>query len=52
MIKEYQDALDKQTKEQNIKFDNLANNQTNLIKAFENISKDIQQLEKKVDSKK
>ena len=49
MIKEYQDALDKQTKEQNIKLDNLANN---LIKAFEKISKDIQQLEKKVDSKK
>ena len=56
MIKEYQDfvnnKIQEQTERQNLKFDNLANNQNNIIKAFENISKDIQELKNKVDSKK
>ena len=52
MLKEYQESLDKQTREQNIKFSNIENNQKKLEKQNEEIINWINSQSKNKQSRK
>ncbi len=52
MLKEYQESLDKQTSEQNIKFSNIENNQKKLEKQNEEIINWINSQSKNKQSRK